>query len=75
MPICRTCGEDRKKHANGQCGLCYGREYQRDKRRRLAQKARQPEDLLRVIEPRGIMHMKPEQIIENWPQILRGAGL
>ena len=75
MPICRTYGHDRKKYANGQCGLCYGREYQRDKRRRLAEKARKSAAVSDQVKPRGIMHMKPEQIIENWPKILRGAGL
>ena len=75
MPICRTCGEDKKKHASGQCGQCYGREYQRAKRARWAKKARQPADFDSLIYPRSIMHMKPGEIIANWNKILRGAGL
>lgn len=73
MPICKTCREDKKKHAKGQCAQCYWVDYQKEIRRRQKQKAG---DLyVSAINPQKIMFMKPEQIIQNWPKILRGAGL
>ena len=73
MPICVTCGEDKKKHAKGQCAQCYGIQYQAEIRRRRKQKAG---DLyVSEINPQKIMFMKPEQIIQEWDKILNGAGL
>ena len=71
MPICVTCGEDKKKHAGGQCAQCYWADYQREIRRRQKQKAA---DLVSQINPQKIMFMKPGEIIKNWNKILNGAG-
>lgn len=73
MPICKTCGEDKKQHAKGQCAQCYGIDYQREIRKRQKQKAG---DLyVSEINPQKIMFMKPGEIIKNWGKILNGAGL
>jgi len=74
MPICRTCGKEKKIHASGQCSHCYWIDYQiavreRDKKRagnKIWDKS---------ISPRKMMHMRPEQIVANWKMILKGAGL
>lgn len=75
MQICKSCGKEKKIHARGLCGICYGVGYQADRRKREKRKVKKLLIFHPKISPRKMMHMKPDQILDNWDKILRAVGL
>ena len=69
--ICSLCFEIKELYSRGMCCTCYGIRHKADIQ---TQKEKVRKSMDETIAPVKLMGMKPEQIIRDWDNILKGAG-
>lgn len=69
--VCSSCFKVKRLYSRGMCQRCYQLQSKRETQARKEKAA-----TANVwIAPRNMMHMNPGQIVANWKNILKGAGL
>ena len=70
--ICSSCFEIKELRSRGMCCNCYEIQRKADIQ---TQKEKAEKNINKTIAPTKMMHMRVEQIVRKWDEILRGSGI
>ena len=70
--VCSLCFEVKELYSRGMCQRCYCIQ---SKRETQTQKEKAEKNINKTIAPTKMMHMRVEQIVRKWDEILRGSGI